>query len=165
MPSDPGENSPAPSGPGGSAPAPSPEESGFPGETPPEPSPLSVRELLGLGDVRPAGVEGISFIQNRETQKTWHTSGREIISQVMEHFDALEGDLVSGGASGGAYLWMKIELKDRETPVEVTVSTVTLYRGSELRPIDGMAQSVEITGGAKTEEEWEAILAACERVP
>ena len=133
---------------------------GFPS---PEPTDLSVKELLGFADIQPEDVELIAFIKNRESQMVWETSEREIIETVLEHLDNLEGDLVFGMAGGGGFLFLDIKLFNEEV-IKISISTITLYGGSALFEETGYVKKIVITSGAKTEEEWDAIIDKCERV-
>jgi hypothetical protein len=95
----------------------------------------------------------------------WETFDPEIISGILEHFNGLQGNLIQGGAGGGSYVRIQIFMKNNEIPVTVSVSALSLYHGVTALPDDGgITVSLKVTGGAKTEDEWEAILDRCDRI-
>ena len=114
-----------------------------------------------------ARISGIKFIQQTDRDmKIWHTSDPEIIAEIWDSFGALSGNLLGlSPAIGGGYFQIQFEyLNVAEKKTET--ATVTMHGPDfiDTGGINGRSCMIELTQGAKTEEEWDAILAKCELV-
>jgi hypothetical protein len=116
---------------------------------------------LGLEGLVAADVDSLGFTVAFDDYRT--TSDPEIIADVIGHFGQLRGQRLPLMYTGGVFA-ITIRLKDSEDPILINVTSMDCYRPSiGSSPLDPH-ESLVITHGFKTMEEWEAIFSHCERM-
>ena len=114
-----------------------------------------------------ARISGIKFLWfNNGEAKIWSTSDLEMIAEIWDSFGDLSGNLTGrNSAIGGGYF--QIQFENLNVQSKKTESTTVTMHGLDLISaggINGRECMIELTRGAKTQEEWEAIIAKCELV-
>ncbi len=121
---------------------------------------VPIGEIAGLTSINSEDVQEIRFIKNRESQMVWVTSDSVIITDILSYLNTTDAKEDPTAGFAGFFLWMQFEMKSGNT-VNVTIYQPDIVG---VHSTDGKTILLNITENARTEEEWEAILAQCERV-
>ena len=116
--------------------------------------------IFGTRGLTAADVASVKLVQNRERQHAWITTDPQQIEELLAYFDRIRG--APFGKSGvGAYLFIHIQLAapgaDGSDIIYITCYDLDTYIRDDMR-------SYFVLGPVKTEAEWQAYLARCEKI-